>query len=152
MRRLLSCTILAVLLAIGCTQKRAAEDQRAVDDKQAAADKDRDKAHDTGEKIGERAHEAASDIKQESKELAGEAAAAAHGIKEGWKNADKNKSGAVNVNTASSAELQKQLGLTAGEADQIILNRPYADKRDLLDRKVISPDRYNAIAIKIATK
>ena len=52
---------------------------------------------------------------------------------------------AVNLNTASKAELAALPGLTDADADRIIEHRPYNDVSGLLRRKVIGRNKYDQI-------
>jgi competence protein ComEA len=50
--------------------------------------------------------------------------------------------GAVNVNTASSAELEKLWGIGEATAQKIIEGRPYASAEELLEKKILKKNVY----------
>jgi hypothetical protein len=51
----------------------------------------------------------------------------------------------VDLNTASERELARLPGLTDDDAERIIGNRPYGDKRGLLRKNVIGAGKYDQI-------
>ena len=83
---------------------------------------------------------------QESKSAAKNAGKAAEKTTE--KGVDK-VTGKIDINSASSEDLQKLSGIGPATADKIIAGRPYNSKRDLLTRKIISQKEYDAIREKI---
>jgi competence protein ComEA len=58
----------------------------------------------------------------------------------------------VDINSASSQELDKLPGVGPARAKAIIANRPYNGKDDLAQRKIISPNVYNQIKDKIIAR
>ena len=79
---------------------------------------------------------------QESKSAAQDAGRATE------KTADKAKdklTGKIDINSASSEDLQKLPGVDAATADKIIAGRPYTSKGDLLSRGIVSHKEYDAI-------
>lgn len=58
----------------------------------------------------------------------------------------------VDINSASSSELDALPGIGAARADAIIKNRPYKGKDDLLSRHIVPPNVYNGIKDKIIAK
>ena len=77
-----------------------------------------------------------------------DAKAVVQGIADGLKH----HAGPVNINTASSGELQKLPGVTGEMADRIVGNRPYATSQDLLRRHLVTKAEYSQIADKIISK
>jgi len=59
---------------------------------------------------------------------------------------------AVDINSASAADLDKLPGIGKSRADAIIKNRPYKGKDELLSRHIIPPNVYNGIKDKIIAK
>jgi competence protein ComEA len=83
---------------------------------------------------------------QESKSAAKDAGKAAA------KTADKGMdkiTGKIDINSATSDQLQKLPGIGPATADKIIAGRPYQSKRYLLNRKIVSEKEYDAITDKI---
>ena len=58
----------------------------------------------------------------------------------------------VDINSASSAELDALPGIGKARADAIIKNRPYSGKDDLLSRHIVPPNVYNGIKDKIIAR
>jgi competence protein ComEA len=58
----------------------------------------------------------------------------------------------VDINSASSADLDKLPGIGKSRAEAIIKNRPYKGKDDLLSRHIIPSNVYNGIKDKIIAK
>jgi competence protein ComEA len=58
----------------------------------------------------------------------------------------------VDINSASSEELDKLPGVGPARAKAIIANRPYNGKDDLAQRKIIPPNIYNQIKDKIIAR
>lgn len=58
----------------------------------------------------------------------------------------------VDINSASSEELDKLPGVGPARAKAIIANRPYSGKDDLTQRKIIPPNIYNQIKDKIIAR
>ncbi len=77
-----------------------------------------------------------------------DAKAVVQGIADGLKH----HAGPVNINTASSGELQKLPGVTGEMADRIVGNRPYAISQDLLRRHLVTKAEYAQIEDKIVSK
>jgi DNA uptake protein ComE-like DNA-binding protein len=128
-------------LCMGCNSDDP--DQRARDEKtreevaRATADA-KPAIEDAGRKIGEAAHEAAN-----------EARAAAQGVRDGW---NESHHGPLNLNSASERQLDDLPGIDRHTARKIIAGRPYHEKRDLLDKGIVSSDEYSRIRDDITTK
>ena len=58
----------------------------------------------------------------------------------------------VDINSASTEELDKLPGVGPARAKAIIANRPYGGKDDLNNRKIIPPNGYNQIKDKIIAR
>jgi competence protein ComEA len=58
----------------------------------------------------------------------------------------------VDINSASSEDLDKLPGIGKSRADAIVKNRPYKGKDDLLSRKIVPANVYNGIKDKIIAK
>jgi len=51
----------------------------------------------------------------------------------------------VDINTATRNQLAKLPGLTDADADRIIANRPYGDKKGLLRKSVLTEKQYEKV-------
>ncbi len=60
--------------------------------------------------------------------------------------------GPLNINKASSDDLQRLPGVTPEVADRIIAGRPYQQGADLYHRHIVSKAEYNQISDKIQAK
>ncbi|HEV2576188.1 MAG TPA: helix-hairpin-helix domain-containing protein [Acidobacteriaceae bacterium] len=60
--------------------------------------------------------------------------------------------GPVNINKASSDDLERLPGVTPEIADRIIAGRPYQNGADLYHRRIVSKAEYNQIADKIEAR
>lgn len=60
--------------------------------------------------------------------------------------------GLVDINSASSEELDKLPGVGPARAKAIIANRPYNGKDDLIQRKILPANVYNQIKDKIIAR
>lgn len=76
-----------------------------------------------------------------------DAKAVAQGVVEGVK-----QQRTVNINKASSEDLQKLPGINEEVARRIIENRPYNDSYDLVKQKIISHSEYDRIAGKVEAR
>jgi DNA uptake protein ComE-like DNA-binding protein len=140
-----------------CTQQRASEpkpenpprqeDAAAAQHQDPAAKRDAEeqRARERGQQVGAKARAASEKVREETKELSAKAKAAAQGIREGW-----NSGKTVNVNSAPSTDLEKQLGLTPEEASRVVANRPYTSRGEL--QRVLSAEKYRSIAGRITVK
>ncbi|MCI0351350.1 MAG: helix-hairpin-helix domain-containing protein [Acidobacteriales bacterium] len=97
-------------------------------------------AKDNTEKVREETAKATAEVKKNTK-------AVVEGVKEGW-----NRDKTVNVNAASKSELMILPGVTDAKADLIIDRRPYADKRELVAKKVLSESEYAKVADRVVLK
>ena len=124
---------LLLIASIGCG---SAQDQRQRDEKtrQAAAD--------AAAKLKPALKKAGRDLNAAAKTAAEEAHAAAQGVKEGWK---RGSGQPLDLNSASEPDLMELPGITHRDARRIIANRPYADKRDLVTRRIITSAEYSTI-------
>ena len=62
------------------------------------------------------------------------------------------RKGPVNINKASSDDLQRLPGITPAIADKIIAGRPYQNSAELYHRGIVSKAEYNEIASKIEAR
>jgi DNA uptake protein ComE-like DNA-binding protein len=92
------------------------------------------------DQVREKTADATAAIKRDSKAMA-------QGIKEGWSR-DKN----IDVNSATSDQLQTLPGIDAPKAKLIIQHRPYPTTSALVTKKVLSKAEYDQIAGKIQAR
>src|SRR6202000_473540 len=128
-------------VCMGCNSNDP--DQRARDEKtreevaKATADA-KPALQEAGRKIGEAAHEAADT-----------AGAAAQGVRDGW---NESHHGPLDLNSASETQLDDLPGIDKRTARRIIAARPYREKRDLLDKGIVSTDEYEKIRNDVTAK
>jgi helix-hairpin-helix protein len=99
-------------------------------------------AKDNTDKIREETAKATAEAKKNTK-------AVVEGVKEGW---NRDKTEPVNLNAASKSQLMILPGITDQKADLIIDRRPYAEKRDLVTKKVLSEAEYGKVAERVVVK
>lgn len=83
---------------------------------------------------------------------AAEAEREAHDVAAGVKAGLHNGKSAVDLNTASRADLETLPGVTATTARRIEANRPYDTTHDLVGKGVVSQDEYGRIAGDVVVK
>jgi DNA uptake protein ComE-like DNA-binding protein len=130
-----SAAVLCVALA-GCSFFSNDRDQRERDEKT------RDEVAKATEKAKPVLQEAGKELKQVVSEAAEEAHAAAQGAKEGWERGGQK---ALDLNSASEAELVALPGITHREAREIIAGRPYRDKHELVSKRILTEGGYEKI-------
>jgi DNA uptake protein ComE-like DNA-binding protein len=135
MRRIAPAALfISLLLVPGCSQQDT--------------EKTKQEAAKATEQIKEGSKVAAVELKKDLKEAAKQTKAAAEGVKEGMQTPDK----PVNVNSASSVQLQTLPGIDEATANRIIKGRPYHTRDEIGTRGVVSPDDFKAIKDKIAVR
>ncbi len=77
---------------------------------------------------------------EETAKLKRDSKAVAQGVKEGLSNKR-----AVDLNKASKDDLTSLPGITSHQADRIIAERPYANTRQLVSRRILSEEEYKQI-------
>jgi DNA uptake protein ComE-like DNA-binding protein len=78
-----------------------------------------------------------------TEEIKKDTGAIVQGVREGWNRDNKNL---VNINSATKNQLLDLPGITEANADSIIKDRPYRDKHDLVNKGVLSENKYRRIA------
>jgi DNA uptake protein ComE-like DNA-binding protein len=131
--------VLAMMAAIGC----ASETDQQRRDREA---KMRQDAADVTEKAKPALQAAGKEINQAADRVAEDAKAAAQGAKDGW---TKDHPSLINLNTAAPEDLTGLPGVDIHMAHAIVQNRPYANTRELVSRKVMTQSAYDQISDKI---
>jgi DNA uptake protein ComE-like DNA-binding protein len=137
----------AALLVGGCgyfqiggsdAAAQKARDEKTREEVAKATENAKPHLEEAGRKIGDAARIAADDAK-----------AAAAGVKEGW-----NRGGhpALDLNSASEADLVTLPGISHHDARKIIANRPYSDAHDVVGKGVLTEDQYAGIRDAVAAK
>jgi DNA uptake protein ComE-like DNA-binding protein len=125
---------ISILLSAGCSRQDA--------------EKTKQEAAEAAARIKEESKAAAVELKKDAKEAAKQTKAAAEGVKEGINAPDE----AVNVNTASKAQLQTLSGIDEELADRIVAGRPYHTVDEVGTKGVVPPDEFRKIKPKIVVK
>jgi hypothetical protein len=137
----------AAVFATGCgyfqkggsdAAAQKARDEKTREDVANAVENAKPKLEEAGRKIGEAAKTAADD-----------AQAAAQGVKDGW---NRGSASSVNLNTASESDLAALPGISRRDARNIIANRPYGDKHEVVTKGVLSENQYQNIRSSVAAK
>jgi DNA uptake protein ComE-like DNA-binding protein len=92
----------------------------------------------SSEQLKEKTAETTATLKRDTKAIA-------EGVKEGLSRKE-----SVNLNKASKADLQGLPGVTPQKADRIIVERPYANTRQLVTRHVLSEDEYAQVKDRVS--
>jgi DNA uptake protein ComE-like DNA-binding protein len=87
------------------------------------------------------------DTAKATSEAARDAKAVVQGVEEGLKT-----KGLLNINTATSEQLETLPGITPAQARRIVAGQPYASSDELVKRHLVSQAEYDRIADKIETR
>jgi DNA uptake protein ComE-like DNA-binding protein len=116
------------------------------------------------QQLKQQAANATQTVKQQSKDaLANARVAAANaerkvndiadGVKQGMDNHSSAPAGsAIDINTASTGELESLPGISHGKAGQIVEHRPYRASHDLVNRGLLTPSQYAAISGRVTAQ
>jgi DNA uptake protein ComE-like DNA-binding protein len=135
MKRILFTALAAAcLLAAGCSNQDT--------------EKTKQEAAKATEQIKEGSKVAAVELKKDAQVAAQQTKAVAEGVKQGLQTSDP----PVNVNRATTAQLQTLPGVDEETANRIVAGRPYHTRDEIGAKGVVSPDEFTAIKDKIAVK
>ncbi len=95
------------------------------------------------DEVRERTAAATSEVKNDAK-------AVAEGVRDGLHSSGADQP--VDLNSASKGQLTSLPGVTDAAADRIITGRPYAETRDLVDKRILSRAEYDKIADRVTVK
>lgn len=139
LRMAAAATVCAALLWVaGCNWNGRPESDRQI---QQQAQQATEKAKVDAQKAAAQARVAAAEAEREAHDVA-------VGVKAGLHNGK----GAVDLNTASRADLETLPGVTATTARRIEAHRPYDTTHDLVKKGVVSEDEYDRIAGDVVVK
>jgi DNA uptake protein ComE-like DNA-binding protein len=124
-------------------------DNRTEEQKRESEQKTRDEVAKATERAKPELQKAGRELKEAAKTAAEQAHAAAQGVKEGWERSGKRS---IDVNSASESELMNLPGVTRRDARKIIAGRPYDSPHELVDKGVLSEERYSQIRERIDVK
>ena len=143
----LAFSVMAALSMAGCGFFQS--DNRTEEQKRDSEQRTRDEVAKATERAKPELQKAGKELKEAAKTAAEQAHAAAQGVKEGWERSGKRS---VDLNSASESELMDMPGITRRDARRIIAGRPYDSPHELVDKGVLSAERYSAIRDRIDVK
>ena len=148
-RSLLNFVFLAVVTGgvSGCGLFQS--DNRSEEQKRESEQKTRDEVAKATERAKPELQKAGRELKEAAKTAAEQAHAAAQGVKDGWERGGKRS---INLNSASESELTELPGITRRDARKIIAGRPYDSPHELVDKGVLSEERYSQVRDRIDVK
>ena len=109
----------------------------------------KDNAAKTTEQVKSGAQQAAADAKVAAANAERKVDDIAAGVKEGMHSDTKPSPGAININSATAAELEALPGISATRAQRIVDHRPYTSPHDLVAKGVVSEAEYGRISGKV---
>jgi len=140
-------SVMAALSITGCGFFQS--DNRTEEQKRESEQRTRDEVAKATERAKPELEKAGRELKEAAKTAAEQAHAAAQGVKEGWERSGKRS---VDLNSASESELMDLPGITRRDARKIIAGRPYDSPHALVDKGVLSRERYSQIRERIDVK
>lgn len=88
---------------------------------------------------------AGQDAQSAGEQAKGAAKSTGKAVKKGATKAEDKVSGKIDINSATKEQLMTLTGIGDKTADKIIAGRPYATKRDLLNKKIVGAAEYAKI-------
>jgi DNA uptake protein ComE-like DNA-binding protein len=148
-RSLLNFVFLAVVTGGVCGCGLFQSDNRSEEQKRESEQKTRDEVAKATERAKPELQKAGRELKEAAKTAAEQAHAAAEGVKDGWERSGKRS---IDLNSASESELTDLPGITRRDARKIIAGRPYDSPHELVDKGVLSEERYSQVRDRIDVK
>lgn len=109
----------------------------------------KDNAAKTTEQVKAGAQQAAADAKVAAANAERKVDDIASGVKEGMHGNEKPSAGVIDINTATTAQLETLPGISGTRAQRIVDNRPYTSPHDLVAKGVVSEAEYARVSGKI---
>jgi DNA uptake protein ComE-like DNA-binding protein len=148
-RSLLNFVFFAVVTGGVCGCGLFQSDNRSEEQKRESEQKTRDEVAKATERAKPELQKAGRELKEAAKTAAEQAHAAAQGVKDGWERSGKRS---IDLNSASESELADLPGITRRDARKIIVGRPYDSPHELVDKGVLSEERYSQVRDRIDVK
>jgi DNA uptake protein ComE-like DNA-binding protein len=133
-------SILTVNFVGGCGSLQS--DNRSDEQKREDTQKTRDEVAKAIERAKPEIQSAGRELKDAAKTAGEQARAAAQGVKDGWRRGSGQK---LNLNTANESDLMALPGITRREARRIEAGRPYSSSHELVEKGIITEERYAEI-------
>jgi DNA uptake protein ComE-like DNA-binding protein len=144
-RRINASILLVVFALIGLGSCAAETDQQRRD----REEKMRQDAANATAKAKPALEAASKEINQAADRAAEDARAALQGAKQGWSG---DQQPLVDLNKSTEADIEGLPGLTVRDAHDIVQHRPYADKHELVTRRILAQATYDHISDRITVK
>jgi DNA uptake protein ComE-like DNA-binding protein len=96
------------------------------------------------DEVRERTADATATLKENAK-------AVAQGVREGLSRGS-DSARVVDLNSASKGDLLTLPGVNSDHADRIIASRPFDNTRELVTRKILSPEAYDRVKDRVTVK
>jgi len=140
---------LGIVVLAGCTARPVqSPDERL----QHQAARSAEQLHHGVQQAGKEAHIALRKVGRDTRDIV-------IGAREGWRQGavkDGSLLGSsprkVNINSASTTELEKLFGVHAGTARQIVKGRPWSSPDELRKHGIVTPAEYDRIAARLTAK
>jgi DNA uptake protein ComE-like DNA-binding protein len=134
---------LALTMAVGIAGCGLLQsDKQSEEQKRESEQKTRDEVAKATERAKPELQKAGRELKEAAKTVAEQAHAAAQGVKEGWERGSAQK---LDLNSAKESELLALPGIKRRDARKIIAGRPYNAPHELVEKGIVSEERFSQI-------